>query len=147
MVYAYKSLQYQLEKIRAVRFLFGNPGSVGELDSCNKENKNFDLTEQVLSPKTLLQQKYLARECVQLIKKKVEIRSIKQANFLHGKMYHIEQRDNPSTAVFGSSNFIRRGLGFNEGTNLELKVDEEIHKYGKRYINFNATEWSASSTA
>ncbi len=121
-VYAYKALKPQLEQIGAVHFLFGDPGSVGEIDPSEKQNKNFDLTEQGLLPKAILQQKHLARECAEWIKKKVKIRTIKQTNFLHGKMYHIEQHETASMAVLGSSNFTHRGLGFNEGANLEINL-------------------------
>lgn len=121
-VYAYEALRDELGSADAVRFLYGDPGSVGEVDPGEKQDKGFDLTERGLLPKQLLQQKYLARDCEKWIRKKVEIRTMKQANFLHGKMYHIERHDDLDVAVLGSSNFTRRGLGFNEGANLELNL-------------------------
>ena len=121
-VYAYEALQDELEKAGTVRFLYGDPGSVGEVDPGEKESKGFDLTERGLSPQKLLRQKRLAKDCAKWIKKRVEIRTIKQANFLHGKMYHLERSADADVAVVGSSNFTYRGLGFDAGANLELNL-------------------------
>ena len=121
-VYAYEALRDELNNAGAVRFLYGDPGSVGEVDPGEKESKGFDLTERGLSPQNLLQQKRLAKDCAKWIKKRVEIRTIKQANFLHGKMYHLERPADADVAVVGSSNFTYRGLGFDAGANLELNL-------------------------
>ena len=121
-IYAYEALQDELKNVKAVRFLYGDPGSVGEIDPGMNEGKGYDLTERGLLPTQLLRQKPLARECAGWIKEKVAIRTIKQINFLHGKMYHTEQHVFTSTAVLGSSNFTHRGLGFNESANLELNL-------------------------
>ena len=121
-IYAYEALQDELKNVKAVRFLYGDPGSVGEIDPGMNEGKSYDLTERGLLPTQLLRQKPLARECAEWIKEKVAIRTIKQINFLHGKMYHAEQHASTSTAVLGSSNFTHRGLGFNENANLELNL-------------------------
>lgn len=121
-VYAYEALQQELEKLETVRFLYGDPGSVGEVDPGVKPDKDFQLTEQGLSPQRLLRQKALAAECEEWIKKSVKIRTIKKTNFLHGKMYHIARPDSADTAVLGSSNFTRRGLGYGQAANLELNL-------------------------
>jgi SNF2 family DNA or RNA helicase len=52
----------------------------------------------------------------------VEIRSIRQSGFLHGKSYHIEN-GLASSAILGSSNFTVSGLGLlNSGNNIELNL-------------------------
>ena len=122
-VYAYEKLRCELKQAGEVRFLYGDPGSIGEVDPGEKEHKDFSLTERGLSPKRILRQKRLAKDCERWIKtEEVEVRTIRQVNFLHGKMYHIEGHDAPDTAVVGSSNFTRRGLGFDSGANLELNL-------------------------
>lgn len=121
-VYAYESLQQELEQIDKVRFLYGDPGSVGEVDPGEKSDKSFDLSESGLSPAEVLQQKRIARECAKWIEQKVDVRTIKKTNFLHGKMYHITHHSDPDQVVLGSSNFTRRGLGFNRGANIELNT-------------------------
>ncbi len=121
-VYAYERLRHELEQAREVRFLYGDPGSIDEIDPDKKEEKSFDLTERGLLPKQLLHQKRLAKDCEKWIKGQVEIRTIAQTNFLHGKMYHVERNTSSDAAVVGSSNFTRRGLGFDTGANLEINL-------------------------
>ena len=72
-----------------------------------------------------LQQKRVAKECSEWIENKVEIKTIKQSNLLHGKMYHIAT-GGVQDAILGSSNFTVRGLGLGSGNNnieLDLIVD------------------------
>ncbi|MGR3913088.1 MAG: helicase-related protein [Gammaproteobacteria bacterium] len=147
-VYAYAALRDELEGVDGVRFLYGDPGSVGEVDFGAKPDKDFQLTEQGLLPKQLLRQKRLAADCAQWIKERVTIRAIKQTNFLHGKMYHIERPEAADTAVLGSSNFTSRGLGFGNAANLELNLsvtgaaacDELKHWFDRIWRDKNLTE-------
>jgi hypothetical protein len=53
-----------------------------------------------------LQQKEVARRCAEWITSKVEIRSIRETNLLHGKLYHIDD-GRREHALMGSSNFTR----------------------------------------
>ena len=121
-IYGYETLQNELSELGDVRFLFGDPGSVGELDPGEKVQKAFDLTESGLSPSNALHQKFLAQQCAEWAgKDRVKIRSVAQSNFLHGKMYLTDKNDG-SNAVVGSSNFTRRGLGGAAGANVEINL-------------------------
>ena len=60
--YGYETLQNELNDLDDVRFIFGDAGSVGELDPGEKVLKAFELTEADLSPSHALQQKFLARQ-------------------------------------------------------------------------------------
>ena len=121
-IYGYEALQSELRGVRDVRFLFGDPASVGELDPGEKAQKAFDLTEDGLAPQYALQQKYLAQQCAEWVRGKgVKIRSIGQSNFLHGKMYLTESA-NGGAAVVGSSNFTRGGLGSGTSANVEINL-------------------------
>ena len=87
-LYGYELLAEELEKVAAVRFLYGDPASVEQLDPGEQEPKAFKLTEGGLAPNYALQQGELARRCAEWVKSdRVAIRSIRQANFLHGKLY------------------------------------------------------------
>ena len=70
-IYGYEALQHELSGIKDVRFLFGDPASVGELDPGGKAPKSFDLSEKGLTPNHELQQKYLAQQCAAMDKKPV----------------------------------------------------------------------------
>ena len=121
-IYGYEALQSELRGIGDVRFLFGDPASVGEVDPGEKEEKSFDLTEGGLAPNRALQQKHLARQCAQWVRRKgVKIRSVGKSNFLHGKMY-LAESPTGGAAIVGSSNFTRSGLGVGTGANVEINL-------------------------
>ena len=105
-----------------VRFLFGDPDSLDDLDPGKKEEKRFEIREGGLHPTYTLSQKPLAKECWEWASKKsVKIRSVSQSNFLHGKMYLMESPNNLA-GVVGSSNLTRRGLGYGESPNIEINL-------------------------
>ena len=121
-IYGYELLADELEKVGDVRFLFGDPNSVEDLDPSASEPKSFELTERGLEPNHTLQQKALAKRCAGWVAKDtVAVRSISRANFLHGKMYLTASPDG-ATAVVGSSNFTKRGLGGSDRPNLEINL-------------------------
>ena len=128
-IYGYEALQRELQNIKDVRFLFGDPASVGEVDPSEKTEKSFDLIEGQLSPNHALQQKYLAQQCAKWVRsRRVKIRSVGKSNFLHGKMY-LTESENGGAAVVGSSNFTRSGLGCGTSANVEINLatgDAEI---------------------
>ncbi|MCY4236273.1 MAG: helicase-related protein [Cyanobacteria bacterium MAG CAR2_bin_4] len=121
-IQGYGLLADQLEGVSRTRFLFGDPGSVEDLDPGQKEPKAFALTENGLEPRYVLAQKALAMRCAQWVRQSaVEIRAVSRANFLHGKMY-LTASPHGATGVVGSSNFTRRGLGEGAQPNLEINL-------------------------
>lgn len=123
-IYAYDALKAQLDQIEHLRFLFGEPRFVKAVDPGEDAKKVFRIEENELRMLNQgLQQKRVARECAAWIRSKVEIRSVKQAGFLHGKMYHVAT-DHAEDALIGSSNFTVRGLGLAGGNNnIELNLE------------------------
>ena len=70
----------------------------------------------------------MARECADWIRAKVAIRSVRQTNLLHGKMYHISH-NGVEDALVGSSNFTVRGLGLGAaGNNIELNLEVDSNR-------------------
>ena len=121
-IYGYELLAEELESVGAVRFLFGEPNSVEQLDPGAREPKSFELTERGLAPNYTLHQRYLARRCAAWVNRDdVAIRSVRQSNFLHGKLYLTDGPDGGS-GIVGSSNFTRRGLGGSDYANLEINL-------------------------
>ena len=117
-IYGYELLADELARIGETRFLFGDPSSVDDLDPGDKDAKAFRLTENGLVPNQTLTQKPLALKCAAWVKSDdVAIRSIRQSNFLHGKMYLT-----PDSGVVGSSNFTKSGLGGSDRPNLEINL-------------------------
>ena len=124
-IYTYDALKEQLECIDHLDFLFGEPSFINRLDPSKTEKKAFIIDAAGLELANKLQQKRVARECSDWIERKVDIKTIKQSNLLHGKMYHVANAG-VEDAILGSSNFTVRGLGLGNGNNnieLNLIVD------------------------
>ena len=124
-IYAYEALKPHLDRIDHLDFLFGEPRFISSLDPEKTEKKAFILDGQGLHLANRLQQKRVARECAAWIRGKVDIRSVRHAQLLHGKMYHIAN-NGVEEAILGSSNFTVRGLGLGAASNnieLNLVVD------------------------
>ena len=120
-IYAYAALSEQLEGIESLRFLFGEPKFIQTLDPEKTDKKAFKIEDDGLALANRLQQKDVARRCAEWMTNKVEIRSIKDSNLLHGKLYHIDD-GRREHALLGSSNFTQRGLGLSVAPNIELNM-------------------------
>ncbi len=124
-IYAFEALKSSLYQIRDLRFLFGEPRFINRLDSEKSEKKSFIINSDGLRLRNQLQLKQVARECADWIEEKVEVRSIRESNLLHGKMYHIA-KNGVENAILGSSNFTVRGLGLSQTAgNIELNLTVE----------------------
>ena len=122
-IYGYQLLADELDCLDQVRFLFGDPTSVEDLDPGDRDPKSFDVTEKGMVANHTLHQKPLAERCAAWMSRdSVSIRSITQANFLHGKMYLSGVRNKPEHGLVGSSNFTKSGLGGSERPNLEINL-------------------------
>ena len=126
-IYAFDALKEQLLSIKSLKFLFGEPRFIKSLDPSKTDKKAFQIEDEGLQLQNRLEQKRVAKECAEWIEKKVQIRSVKQSNLLHGKMYHIAH-NGTENAIMGSSNFTVRGLGLGTKSNnieLNLEVDSK----------------------
>jgi len=120
-IYAYQALADRLDAISGLRFLFGEPRFIASLDPDKTDKKAFKIEDEGLELANRLQQRDVARRCAKWIEDKVEIRSVRQANLMHGKLYHIHD-GHREHAVLGSSNFTMRGLGLSQTPNIELNL-------------------------
>ncbi len=121
-IYAYDALKDCLDCIDHLDFLFGEPSFVNRLDPSKTEKKSFIIDADGLELSKKLQQKRVAKECADWIERKVDIKTIKQSNLLHGKMYYVATAG-VEEAILGSSNFTVRGLGLGNGDiNIELNL-------------------------
>ncbi|MCY3593749.1 MAG: helicase-related protein [bacterium] len=131
-IYGYEQLEREIERVREVRFLFGDPASVDRLDPSEKDPQFFEITEAGLSPSNVLRQKGLARRCAEWVQRQeVEVRSVTESGLLHGKMYLTDDTAEGGSAVVGSSNFTRSGLGGGKRPNLEINLastDDEARR-------------------
>lgn len=120
-IYAYEALSAQLDQVGELHFLFGEPRFISSLDPDKTDKKSFKIEDEGLELANRLQQKEVARRCAAWIRDKVAIRSVRQTNLLHGKLYHIDD-GRREHAILGSSNFTQRGLGLSATPNIELNL-------------------------
>ena len=122
-IYAYQALRDALEGVDRVRFLYGEPHGVGAMDPKGNKPRSFHLTDDGgIELRRVMAQKAIARACAAWIESKVEVRTVRRAGFLHGKLYHVANPDG-AAALVGSSNFTRRGLGYGTVPNIELNLE------------------------
>jgi hypothetical protein len=101
-IYAYDALAKQLDQIDHLKFLFGEPRFIASLDPEKTDKKAFKIEDEGLELANRLHQKEIAHRCAKWLRDKVEIRSVRQANLLHGKLYHIDD-GRREHALLGSS--------------------------------------------
>lgn len=141
-IHAYHALKAELDNISQLRFLFGDPQFINQIDKDSKESREFSLTDGQLKLSNQLTQRKFAKECSEWIEKCVEIRTVNQAGLLHGKLYHI-QNGSVDYAILGSSNFTMPGLGLREsGNNVELNIVVEDNRDRKDLLTWFNEWWS-----
>ena len=130
-IFAYYGLHEQLDSIKSMKFLFGEPTFI---TSDNVDVRNYKIEDEsiIINPTEKFGQKRIASKCAEWIRNKVEVKSIVKPNFLHGKMYYtdLNAKGYPK-AISGSSNFTTSGLGLKDKANnieLNLIVDSDRQK-------------------
>lgn len=124
-IYAYDQLKDKLDAIEDMKFLFGEPSFLKSLDPEKNEGRAFSIKDQKIDLDNQLKQSRVAKDCYDWLKEKVEIRSVKEGNLLHGKMYHVTNAG-VKEAIVGSSNFTVRGLGLGDATNNNIELNLEV---------------------
>ncbi len=141
-IYAYDALRDGLDTIDHLDFLFGEPTYLNRLDPDKTETKAFIVNSDGLALANRLQQKRVAKDCADWIERKLDIRTIRQSNLLHGKMYHIATAG-VEDAILGSSNFTVRGLGLAEnGNNIELNLIVDSNRDRQELKEWFAEVWN-----
>ncbi|MBS1810595.1 MAG: DEAD/DEAH box helicase family protein [Acidobacteria bacterium] len=123
-IHAYQQLKDKLDKSSSLRFLFGEPAFIRALAGEHSNQRKAEILDESLSIpiQAQLSQKRAALECAEWFREKAEIRSMVRPNFLHGKLYLIEQANGVKEAIAGSANFTVNGLGLGGTPNLELNL-------------------------
>lgn len=141
-IYVYDALKGILDRIEHLDFLFGEPTFVNRLDPSKTEKKAFIIDADGLELGNKLQQKRAAKECADWIERKVDIKTIKQSNLLHGKMYHVGT-GGVEDAILGSSNFTVRGLGLGNGdNNIELNLIVDSNRDRRELKEWFSEVWN-----
>lgn len=146
-IYAFEALKKELMKVSEVRFLFIDPTFTSE----NLSNQPIDLgkseREKRLSGSELeiklrneLTQAKIAKECANWINSKVQMKSLTSA-LTQTRMFHIENEDDSSVAIQGSSDFSSSGLGYAYTPSLEMNTLLDEALITKQYIQWFNDVW------
>ena len=140
-IHAYAELQKQLDGLKHLRFLFGEPAFIKKMDEKTAQ-QNFHITDENIALTRNLRQQSIARECAEFLRQKAEIRSIVKPNFLHGKLYHITQPNGVQKALLGSSNFTVNGLGAGTRHNIELNLVVDSDRERRELLEWFNEIWN-----
>jgi superfamily II DNA or RNA helicase len=119
--FAYEHLRGTLDAVDGMRFLFGEPRFLRDANNGGLVPPAFALDEGGLRLVEQIRQRAVAQRCAAWIRERVEVRSVKRAGLLHGKLIHVDD-GRRSHALLGSSNFTVNGLGLGSSPNIELNL-------------------------
>jgi hypothetical protein len=146
-IYEYHQLKINLDGIKKLQFLFGEPTFIKSLDPDKVNTRDFKIEDDKLTIplESRIAQKALAKECAQWIQDKTEIRSMVKPNFLHGKLYHVKQESGIEKAIAGSSNFTVNGLGLGGSKNIELNLIIDSDRDRQKLKHWFDSIWNDST--
>lgn len=119
--FAYEYLRTTLDHVEGMRFLFGEPRFLRDSSNGCLVPPAFSIEEGGLRLVQQIRQRAVAQRCADWIRSRVEVRSVRRAGLLHGKLIHIDD-GRRSHALVGSSNFTVNGLGLGVSPNIELNL-------------------------
>jgi len=152
-LYAYEALMKELKQIDEVRFIFTSPTFVAEKQSREKRefyipkrNRESSLygTEFEIRLKNELNQKAIARECGEWIRRKATFKSNRTQGAIQGMM-NIQSEDS-AVSYMPLAGFAREDLGYEKGgaiTNMVNRFDEAAAT--REYIKIFDQLWNDSS--
>lgn len=152
-IYAFYHLKDQFKNIENMRFLFGEPTFLKNINfdenlvfkvTKSKREKDLLSSEFEVEVRNKFTLRKVAKECAEWITEKVEVRSLVKPDFLHAKMYHI-QNPTDSLSIIGSSNLTSNGLGFSAKPNLELNLLNEEEQTSQEMLNWFSDIWNNES--
>lgn len=140
-LYAFQELKEELSKIDSLRFIYTEPTFVKN-DNKNimkkikeNENKLFGVEEE-LKGRCTLNQSYIARELAKWVKKKVEIKTLKNTK-MNGALCHIDG-GGKSVSITGATSLSGPSLGYINSKPMYLNIytdDNELNYTLKSKFN------------
>ena len=153
-IYAYAELKKELNKITNLRLLFSEPTFIKNKKDINREFKLSGSYERGLvgdryemKLKNELKQSEIAKECANWIKEKVEVRAYDEEYPLPQKMYLMENKNEESSCIIGSSDFTSGGLGIVPSTKLDINSFVKSSLYTQQMLSQFDMLWNDKDKA
>lgn len=148
-IYAYESLKKELNQIDELQFIFSSPTFIEE--NLKKDARQFyiphiykeaDLCggDFELRLKNQLNQRAIAKECAEWVKKKVTFKSNKNRTPLNGLIY-VEGKDKQEFAYSGISSFTTFDLGLTQRKGFPTLIQQTDYPSSHAYLEWFRQIW------
>ena len=148
-IYAYEALKKELNQIDELQFIFSSPTFVEE--NLKKDARQFyiphinneaDLCggDFEIRLKNRLNQRAIAKECADWVKKKVAFKSNKNRMPLNGLIY-IEGKNKNEFAYSGISSFTTSDLGLSQRKGFPTLIQQTEYPHSRAYLEWFRQVW------
>lgn len=148
-IYAYEALKKELNQIDELQFIFSSPTFIEE--NLKKDARQFyiphiyneaDLCggDFELRLKNQLNQRAIAKECAEWVKKKVTFKSNKNRTPLNGLIY-VEGKDKQEFAYSGISSFTTSDLGLTQRKGFPTLIQQTEYPSSRAYLEWFRQVW------
>lgn len=148
-IYAYEALKKELNQIDELQFIFSSPTFIEE--NLKKDARQFyiphiyneaDLCggDFELRLKNQLNQRAIAKECAEWVKKKVTFKSNKNRTPLNGLIY-VEGKDKNEFAYSGLSSFTTSDLGLTQRKGFPTLIQQTDYPSSRAYLEWFRQIW------
>lgn len=148
-MYAYEALKKELNQIDELQFIFSSPAFVEE--NFKKDARQFyiphiyneaDLCggDFEIRLKNRLNQRAIAKECADWVKKKVTFKSNKNRTPLNGLIY-IEGKDKNEFAYSGINSFTTSDLGLSQHKGFPTLIQQTEYPHSRAYLEWFRQVW------
>lgn len=127
-IYAFDQLKKELGKIDSMRFIFTEPSFVKKSDEITRQyfiernpERKISGNEFEIKMRNELNQAHIAKECAEWVRKKVEIKSLKNANPAHHRLIYIEN-EHDNVSINGTVDFTADALGFTHSKRNDMNT-------------------------
>lgn len=148
-IYAYEALKKELNQIDELQFIFSSPTFIEE--NLKKDARQFyiphiyneaDLCggDFELRLKNQLNQRAIAKECAEWVKKKVTFKSNKNRTPLNGLIY-VEGKEKKEFAYSGISSFTTSDLGLTQRKGFPTLIQQTDYPSSRAYLEWFRQIW------
>lgn len=151
-IYAFDALKKELSQIDSLRFIFTEPSFLKENKPLSKEfeisrnpSSGISGNEFEIKLRNEMNQAYIARECANWIKNKVQFKSFIHSNPAQQRMIHINNNGDNNLLINGSVDFTTDGLGFTNSNRIDLNTCLYGKENTQSYLELFENVWNDSS--
>jgi len=137
-IYAFHRLIEELDKAEVTRLLFNRPVF------SKSESLSLTGTEEEIKYRNELSQVHLARQCMDWIREKADAKALNEA-LSNATLYHVKNKNKPSSLIHGTSNFTSDGLGYVYSPMIDLNTSIQDNNKAPLYEEWFNRIWTNES--